>query len=109
MWPGFGENMRVLKWIVDRVHGHGRAVESPLGWMPRYEDICWKGLDFPRETLQRADGGQPRGPVSEDVSAHEEHFDRFYDRLPKEFVHERALLKYRVWRSPEVWELAPEH
>ena len=44
----------------------------------------------------------------EDVNAHEEHFDKFYDRLPKEFGHERALLKYRVWRSPELWELAPE-
>ena len=45
---------------------------------------------------------------SEDVNAHEELFDKFYDRLPKEFGHERALLKYRVWRSPELWELAPE-
>jgi phosphoenolpyruvate carboxykinase (GTP) len=43
-----------------------------------------------------------------DMHAHEEHFDRFYDRLPKEFGHERALLKYRVWRSPENWGLAPE-
>jgi phosphoenolpyruvate carboxykinase (GTP) len=108
MWPGFGENMRVLKWIVDRVHGHGRAVESPLGWMPRFEDIRWEGLEFPRETFNELMTVN-RDAVSEDTRAHEEHFDRFYDRLPKEFVHERALLKYRVWRSPEVWELAPEH
>jgi len=108
MWPGFGDNMRVLKWIVDRVHGHSRAVESPLGWMPRYEDIRWDGLEFPRETFNELMAVN-RDAVSEDTRAHEEHFDRFYDRLPKEFVHERALLKYRVWRSPEVWELAPEH
>ena len=50
-----------------------------------------------------------RDAGSEDARAHEELFDRFFDRLPKEFVYERALLKYRVWRSPEVWGLAPEH
>ncbi len=108
LWPGFGENMRVLKWIVDRVQGHSRSVESPLGWMPRYEDICWDGLEFPRDTFTELMTVN-RDAVSEDTRAHEEHFDCFYDRLPKEFVHERALLKYRVWRSPEVWELAPEH
>src|SRR5215213_2092531 len=99
LWPGFGENMRVLNWILDRVHGRGRGVESPLGWMPRYEDICWTGLDFTRERFNQLMSVN-RKAHGEDVNAHEEYFDRFYDRLPKEFIHERALLKYRVWRSP---------
>jgi phosphoenolpyruvate carboxykinase (GTP) len=107
LWPGFGENMRVLNWILDRVHGRGRGVESPLGWMPHYEDICWTGLDFSRERFNQL-MSVSREAQSEDVNAHEEYFDKFYDRLPKEFGHERALLKYRVWRSPELWELAPE-
>jgi phosphoenolpyruvate carboxykinase (GTP) len=107
IWPGFGQNMRVIKWIIDRMHGRARAVESPLGWMPRYDDIHWDGLDFPRERFNDLMAVN-RDVQSADLLEHEALFDRFYDRLPKEFEHERALLKYRVWRSPDVWELAPE-
>ena len=107
IWPGFGENMRVLKWIVDRVHGHGFGVESPIGWMPRHQDLRWDGLEFPDDkfydlmTVGR-DSGQT------EAHAHEQLFDRFFDRLPKEFIYERELLRSRFWRSPETWELARE-
>ncbi|MCW2332102.1 phosphoenolpyruvate carboxykinase (GTP) [Rhodoblastus acidophilus] len=106
MWPGFGDNMRVLKWVVDRAHGRGYGVESPLGFMPRHEDIDWNKLDFPAEKfyeLMKVD----RDAGTVEARAHEVHFEKFFDRLPKEFVYERELLKSRLWRSPDVWELSP--
>ena len=107
MWPGFGENMRVLKWIVDRVHGHGFGVESPIGWMPRHEDLLWEGLEFPDDKFyDLMSVGRESGQT--EAHAHEQLFDRFFDRLPKEFIYERELLRSRFWRSPDKWELARE-
>ena len=107
IWPGFGDNMRVLKWIIDRVHGRGYAVESPIGWMPRHEDIEWKGLDFPADKFYDLMAvGRDAGAA--EVHAHEEQFDQFFDRLPKEFFFERELLRSRLWRSPDRWELEPK-
>ena len=108
MWPGFGENMRVLKWVVDRVRGRAYAVESPLGWMPRHDDLHWAGLDYdPKKFHELMVVSREAG--RREAVAHEEHFDRFYDRLPKELLYERELLRSRLWRSPETWELSGEH
>jgi phosphoenolpyruvate carboxykinase (GTP) len=108
IWPGFGDNMRVLKWIIDRVHGRGYAIESPLGWMPRHEDIEWNGLDFPADKFYDLMAvGRDAGAA--EAQAHEEQFDQFFDRLPKEFIFERELLRSRLRRSPDRWELAHKH
>jgi phosphoenolpyruvate carboxykinase (GTP) len=105
MWPGFGENMRVLKWMVDRVRGRGYGVESPMGIMPRHQDIYWEGLNFDPEKFYQI-MSVDRDEAAKEVRSHEELFDKFFDRLPKEFVYERELFKSRVWRSPQTWELA---
>jgi len=99
--------MRVLRWIVDRVNGRGYGVESPLGWMPRHEDMPWEGIDFAPETFYSL-MSVSRDRIAAEVRAHEELFDKFLDRLPKEFVFEREMFKSRLWRSPEEWELQAE-
>ncbi|MEO8436689.1 MAG: phosphoenolpyruvate carboxykinase (GTP) [Pyrinomonadaceae bacterium] len=95
MWPGFSENMRVLKWIVDRANGRALAKETPIGWMPQYEDIEWQGLDFPQEKFAEL---QAFDPVAwrEEVLGHEELFLTLHDRLPPETIYERELLICRI-------------
>jgi phosphoenolpyruvate carboxykinase (GTP) len=104
MWPGFGENLRVLKWIVERATGKGAAVESPVGWMPTYGDITWDGLKFPAEKFHEL-MSVDRDESLKEVRQHDELFDRFLDHLPKEFVYERETLRARLHRSPAQWNL----
>jgi len=95
MWPGFSENMRVLKWIVDRTKGRALARETPIGWMPRHEDMEWKGMDLSKEKfdeLQKFD----RAAWRKEVIEHEELFIGLHDHLPKEMVYERELLICRL-------------
>ena len=109
LWPGFGENMRVLKWIIQRVHGNASAVESPIGWMPRYEDMDWTGQeDFSKDDFAKITTID-RELWKQELLSHEELFAKLYDKLPKEFYFMRELLLSSLWRSPEHWALAPEN
>jgi phosphoenolpyruvate carboxykinase (GTP) len=95
LWPGFGENMRVLKWIVDRVHGRAQGKETPVGWTPHYEDMNWDGLDMPEERfdqLLKID----RKQWLREVMDHEELFLALHDHLPAEMIYERELLICRL-------------
>ncbi len=103
LWPGFGENMRVLQWIVDRANGKGFGVESPLGWMPRYDDLEWTGLEnFSAETFSEL-MAVDRDLWIKEILQHEELFLKLYDKLPKEFFFLRELILSALWRSPEHW------
>jgi phosphoenolpyruvate carboxykinase (GTP) len=95
LWPGYSENMRVLKWIVDRVRGRALGKETPIGWTPHFDDINWKGLDFPRasfDELQTVD----RAQWKQEVMGHEELFILLHDHLPPEMIYERELLICRL-------------
>jgi phosphoenolpyruvate carboxykinase (GTP) len=107
-WPGFGDNMRILKWIIQRIKGRASAVESPIGWMPHYDDIDWTGLEnFSRQDFENI-MNVDREEWKQELLSHAELFERMYDKLPKEYIFMRELLLSGLWRSPEVWQLEPE-
>ena len=104
IWPGFGDNMRALEWIVNRVNGHAAAVECPYGWVPRFSDINWTGLDFPQQKyaeIVKVDRAKALAEAEDQVK----HFAQFGDKLPKEMELERQLFIARLERSPAAWEL----
>lgn len=99
LWPGFGDNFRVLKWIVDRVHGRAAAAEGALGWTPKYDDLDWRGLNFSREQFLEVMTTNRDEWVAE-LASHDELFFKLYNRLPREFPSIRDLLLSGLWRTP---------
>ncbi len=96
IWPGFGENMRVLEWIVQRCHGLAQGIETPLGIIPRHEDMNWRGLErFAREQYEeivRVDGVAWK----KEVAAHDDLLARIGAHLPREIAQRRLRLRERL-------------
>jgi phosphoenolpyruvate carboxykinase (GTP) len=96
IWPGFGENMRVLEWIVGRCHGLAKGVDTPLGIIPAFEDLNWRGLEkFTREQYQeivRVDGDAWKG----EVASHDELLGKLGARLPRELEQRRTQLHQKL-------------
>jgi len=107
LWPGFGDNMRVLRWVVERVQGKASAVESPLGWMPQYSDLDWSGLNFSAKQFNNIMAVDTE-EWKQEMLGHEEFFHKLYDHLPREFGNMRELMLSALWRSPEKWEMLSE-
>ena len=105
-WPGFGQNMRVLNWIVDRVNGKEEAAESPFGYMPTYQDINWNGLDdFAADTFSEImDIAREAG--KQEVEELKGYFETFEDRLPEEMEVQRQAFSERLDATPEVWRIS---
>ena len=105
IWPGYGQNMRVLKWIVDRVRGRSGAVESPFGLSPRYEDITWAGLDFSPEKYAHIMDISREGALAEAAEI-KTYFEKFGSALPPELEEQRKLLEERASKAPAVWTIS---
>jgi phosphoenolpyruvate carboxykinase (GTP) len=95
IWPGFGENMRILKWIIDRSRGRAYAKETILGWMPRPKDIDLEGLSINHADLEKLQSVDIEEFKSEMLSQ-EELFLKLAGEMPKEMVFQRELLVSRL-------------
>ena len=105
VWPGFGENMRILNWVVDRVNGKEEAAESPFGHMPKYQDINWTGLEeFGRENFEEVMNIN-RQAGKREVQEIKSYFETFEDRLPTEMEEQRMAFDARLENSPELWRV----
>jgi phosphoenolpyruvate carboxykinase (GTP) len=95
VWPGFGENMRVLKWIVERCQGRAHAVETPLGWMPEFDDLHWQELEFTAAKYASITSID-RAAWARELKLHDELFAKLKDRLPQQLALGRKLLEMRL-------------
>ncbi|PZQ70825.1 MAG: phosphoenolpyruvate carboxykinase (GTP), partial [Variovorax paradoxus] len=95
VWPGYGENMRVLKWMIDRVEGRGQGTEHVFGVSPRYEDLNWTGLDFsPAQfaTVTSID----KAAWQAELKLHAELFEQLAHHLPQELPATKAAIEERL-------------
>ena len=95
VWPGYGDNMRVLKWMLERVEGGGGGQESLFGVSPRYEDLNWSGLDFSREQYQSVSSIDHAAWRSELV-LHGELFQQLAGRLPSQLLATKARIEQQL-------------
>ncbi|MEI9952731.1 MAG: phosphoenolpyruvate carboxykinase (GTP) [Pseudomonadota bacterium] len=100
LWPGFGDNARVLSWMVERAHGRAAAFETPCGWMPRYEDLNLNGLELTRAEFARLTNVDPER-LLEEAKTHDQLLSPLLDRLPPELARQRDLLRLRLRQAAE--------
>jgi len=92
IWPGFGENVRVLKWIVERCEGKGHAVETPIGYVPSFADLEWKGLEtFDGDKFRRVSSVDPV-EWKRELKLQDELLQLLGSRLPRELAARRETL-----------------
>jgi phosphoenolpyruvate carboxykinase (GTP) len=97
IWPGFGENMRVLKWIIDRVRGRANASQTTFGWAPDQADLEWSGLEFSIEQFEKVTR-LDSSSWNDELTSHGDLFEKLKSRLPKELLLQRELLQLSLAR-----------
>ncbi|MDF3887207.1 phosphoenolpyruvate carboxykinase (GTP) [Cupriavidus basilensis] len=95
VWPGFGENMRVLSWMIDRVEGRGQGSDHVFGTSPRYEDLNWQGLDFTKQQFDQVTSID-HAAWQQELVLHEELFTQLKHNLPQALVDAKAALAKRL-------------
>lgn len=95
VWPGFGENMRVLSWMIDRVEGRGQGAEHVFGTSPRYADLNWNGVDFSEAQFQQVTSID-HAAWQQELALHDELFTQLQHNLPQDLVDTKDKLAKRL-------------
>ena len=95
VWPGYGDNMRVLKWMLDRIEGTAQGEPTMFGIAPLYAEINWTGLDFSTEQFKTVTSID-KAAWAEELKLHTEHFDKLAYHLPQELLASKAALEKRL-------------
>ncbi|MGO4279066.1 MULTISPECIES: phosphoenolpyruvate carboxykinase (GTP) [Cupriavidus] len=95
VWPGFGENMRVLSWMIDRVEGRGQGAEHVFGTSPRYADLNWSGVDFSEAQFQQVTSID-HAAWQQELALHDELFTQLQHNLPQDLVETKDKLAKRL-------------
>ena len=95
VWPGYGENMRVLKWMIDRIEGSAQGVDQPFGVSPTYEELNWTGLDFSREQFNTVTSFD-KAAWQQEMKLHSELFATLKHHLPQDLEDTRLRLAQKI-------------
>src|SRR4051812_36834734 len=95
VWPGYGENMRVLKWIIDRIEGRAQGTQHAFGVSPRYEELNWNGLDFSTGQFDKVIGID-RAAWQKELQLHQELFQQLEYHLPAELKQTKSQIEKRL-------------
>jgi phosphoenolpyruvate carboxykinase (GTP) len=95
VWPGFGDNMRVLKWMLDRLQGQAGGEEHVFGVSPTFDDLTWDGLEFTEELFAKITSID-RAAWEAELKLHDELFDKLQHRLPEELAQHKDTLKSKL-------------
>jgi phosphoenolpyruvate carboxykinase (GTP) len=95
VWPGYGENMRVLKWMIDRIEGKAQGTAHIFGVSPRYDELSWEGLDFSPDHFHKVTSID-KAAWQEELKLHAELFDKLAHGLPRELLETKADIEQRL-------------
>jgi phosphoenolpyruvate carboxykinase (GTP) len=95
VWPGYGENMRVLQWIVERVRGSAQGLENAFGTTPRYSDLNWSGLEFSPAQFEQVTSID-RDAWKTELDLHQSLFEQLAYHLPAEIIQTKARIEARI-------------
>lgn len=98
VWPGFGQNMRVLEWIIERIEGRVDAVSTPIGLVPNFEDMNWQESDFTKADFETVTS-QDKALLLKELDSHQELFDKLGEHMPQALIDKQKAIRQAIENS----------